>query len=75
MITGEGGGREFKQATLARCPCKQKLVCSRKIPLTIYKRDQFLITELEIGVVDTDFSRRTSWWAREDQGRAGTWKQ
>jgi hypothetical protein len=32
------------------------------------------IKELEIGAVGTDFSRRTSWWAREDTVRASTWK-
>jgi hypothetical protein len=30
--------------------------------------------EFEIGDVSTDFSKRTSWWAREDLGRARTWK-
>jgi hypothetical protein len=33
-----------------------------------------LIDELEIAAVGTDVSRRTSWWAREDPGRARTWK-
>jgi hypothetical protein len=33
-----------------------------------------LITELEIGAVGTDFSRRMSWWARENPGWARTWK-
>jgi hypothetical protein len=33
-----------------------------------------LTTELEIGFIGTDFSRRTSWWARENPGRARTWK-
>jgi hypothetical protein len=37
-------------------------------------RHQIAITELEIGAVGTDFSRRTSWWAREDLERARTWK-
>jgi hypothetical protein len=39
---------------------------STKKRLTIYKRHQMVITELEIGAAGTDFSRRTSWWARED---------
>jgi hypothetical protein len=34
-------------------------------PLTIYEWHQIVIIELEIGAVGTDFSRRTSWWARE----------
>jgi hypothetical protein len=42
--------------------------------LTIYERHQIVITELEIGAVVTDFSRRMSWWVREDPGRARTWK-
>jgi hypothetical protein len=33
-----------------------------------------VITDLEIGSIGTDFSRGTSWWAREDSGRARTWK-
>jgi hypothetical protein len=33
-----------------------------------------LITELEIGAIGTDISRRTSWWAREDLGKARTRK-
>jgi hypothetical protein len=32
-----------------------------KTMLTVYKRHQNLITELEIGAVGTDCSRRTSW--------------
>jgi hypothetical protein len=47
---------------------------SRKKPLTIYKLHQIVIAELEIGAVGTDFSRRTPWWARENSGRARTWK-
>jgi hypothetical protein len=43
--------------------------------VTIHKRHQIVkIAELEIGAVGTDFSRRTSWRAREDLGRARTWK-
>jgi hypothetical protein len=37
-----------------------------KRSLTIDKRHQIGITELEIEAVGTDFSRRTSWWTRED---------
>jgi hypothetical protein len=37
-------------------------------------RNQIVIAELEISAVGTDFSRRTSWWARENPGRARTWK-
>jgi hypothetical protein len=48
--------------------------CLRTKSLTKYKRHQIVITELEIGAVGTDFSRRTPWWAREDPGRARTWK-
>jgi hypothetical protein len=33
-----------------------------------------LITDLEIGAVGIDFSRRRSWWARENPERARTWK-
>jgi hypothetical protein len=40
----------------------------------IQKQHRLVITELEIGAVGTDFSRRTSWRAREDPGRARTWK-
>jgi hypothetical protein len=40
----------------------------------MYKRHQIVKAELEIGAVGADFSRRTSWWAREDPGRARTWK-
>jgi hypothetical protein len=43
-------------------------------PLTMYERHQIVICELEIWAVGTDFSRRTSRWAREDPGRARTWK-
>jgi hypothetical protein len=43
-------------------------------PLTINKRHQIVMTELEIGAVGSDFSSRTSWWARENPGRARTWK-
>jgi uncharacterized NAD(P)/FAD-binding protein YdhS len=43
-----------------------------KKTVTIYKRHQIAITELEFGAVGTDVSRRTSWWAREDPGRART---
>jgi hypothetical protein len=32
------------------------------------------MNELEIGAVGTDFSRRTSWWARENLGRSRKWK-
>jgi hypothetical protein len=42
--------------------------------LTVYKRHKFVIDELEIEVDGTDFSRQTSWWAREDLGKAKTWK-
>jgi hypothetical protein len=52
---------------------KPKTVFVNKKPLTIYKWHQ-MITELEIGAVGTDFSRRTSWWAREVPGRANKWK-
>jgi hypothetical protein len=52
----------------------QIVVCQRTKPLTIYKRHQVVINELEIGAVGTDFSRWTSWWARENPGRARTWK-
>jgi hypothetical protein len=41
-----------------------------KKPWNIYKRHQIVITELGLGAVGTDFSRRTSWWARENPGRA-----
>jgi hypothetical protein len=40
----------------------------------IYIRHQIVRNEFEIGDVSTDFSKRTSWWAREDLGRARTWK-
>jgi hypothetical protein len=33
-----------------------------------------VINEFEIGAVGTDCSRQTSWWARENPGRARTWK-
>jgi hypothetical protein len=46
----------------------------RKKPLTTYERYQIVIDELEIGAVGTDFSRRTSGWAREDPGRVRTWR-
>jgi hypothetical protein len=42
----------------------------KKNRLTIYKRHQIVISELEIGAVGTDVSRRTPWRAREDLGRA-----
>jgi hypothetical protein len=42
--------------------------------LTIYNRHQIVIHELELGAVCTDFSKRTSWRARENPGRARTWK-
>jgi hypothetical protein len=35
----------------------------------IYKWNQMLIAELEIGAVGTEFSRRTSWSEREDDAR------
>jgi hypothetical protein len=47
---------------------------SKKKPLTTYERYQIVIDELEIGAVGTDFSRRTSGWAREDPGRVRTWR-
>jgi hypothetical protein len=43
-------------------------------PLTIYKQHQIATDELEIGAIGTDFSWRTSWWARENLGRSRTWK-
>jgi hypothetical protein len=51
-----------------------RILSSKKIPLTIYERHQIAINELEVGAVGTDFSRRPSGWAREDPGRARTWK-
>jgi hypothetical protein len=45
-----------------------------KKSVIIYKRHQIVITELEIVAVGTDILRRTSWWAREDLGKARTWK-
>jgi hypothetical protein len=44
------------------------------LTIYIYQRHQIVIAELEIGAAGADFSRRTSWWAREDPGRARTWK-
>jgi hypothetical protein len=52
---------------------KNCLLSKNKL-LTIYKRYRIVITELEIGAVGTDFSRQTSQLAREDPGRARTWK-
>jgi hypothetical protein len=45
---------------------------SKKNQLNMYKRHQIVIDELEIRSIGTDFSRQTSWWAREDPGRART---
>jgi hypothetical protein len=47
-------------------------VLSTQTTLTVYRRHQILITELEIEAVGTDFSRPTSWCAREVPGRART---
>jgi hypothetical protein len=40
--------------------------------LTVYRRQQLLITELEVGAVGINFPRQRSWWAREVPGRART---
>jgi hypothetical protein len=61
-------------ADSGQVPVQPKSALFNKKPSTIYKRHQILITELEIWTASTDFSRRTSWWAREDPGRARTWK-
>jgi hypothetical protein len=57
-----------------KCMGARSACLPRKKPLTIYKLHQIVITELEIGAVGTDCSRRTSWRAREDPERARTWK-
>jgi hypothetical protein len=82
------GGNYLKNLFVKKCVCElvwflwflskkclgARIRFSRKKRLTTYKRHQLVITELEIGAVGTDFSRRTSWWEREDPGRARTWK-
>jgi hypothetical protein len=55
-------------------PGGENCFLSKNNPLNIYKPHQIEMTELEIGAFGTDFSRRTSWWAREDPGRAKPWK-
>jgi hypothetical protein len=42
--------------------------------LTIYTRHQIIITELEIGAIGTDFSRRRHGGQEKKPGRARTWK-
>jgi hypothetical protein len=56
-------------------PGGKNCLLSTKKPLTIHERHQIAINELEIGAVGTNLlSMRKSRWAREDPGRARTWK-
>jgi hypothetical protein len=55
-------------------PGGKNVLLSEKNPGTMYKRHQIVINELEIGAVGTNFSWRTSWWAREDPAKARTCK-
>jgi hypothetical protein len=72
--------KKFACETICFLMCFQEMswgkncFLSTKKPLTIYKRHQVVIDALEIGAVGTDFSKRTSWWARQDPGGAKTWK-
>jgi hypothetical protein len=77
-LTTTPGGNSLKKSCDKKSVCEmvwflwfcprnvwgQKLFVFQEKP--IYKRNQIVITELEIGAVDTDFSRRTSLWAREN---------
>jgi hypothetical protein len=79
-------GNSLKKSFDKKCACEtvcllilryswgQELSFVNGKTLTIYKWHQIVINELEIGAVCTDFSRRTSWWARENSGRARTWR-
>jgi hypothetical protein len=47
----------------------------REKHLTIlFKRHPIIMTELKIGAVGTEFSKRTSWWARAGPGRWNSMK-
>jgi hypothetical protein len=70
-------GYANRSGFLGLCPRNvwgQELSVFPKKPLTIYERYQIVIAELEIGAVGTVYSRRLSWWARENPGKARTWK-